>query len=53
MASHARFGPAAELLLADADHLLAIRGDHTIALPLLRVARRKFELLALMLLGRT
>jgi agmatinase len=37
----------AELLLRDADHLLAIGGDHTIALPLLRVARRKFGPVAL------
>jgi agmatinase len=37
----------AELLLAGADHLLAIGGDHTIALPLLRVARRKFGPVAL------
>jgi len=37
----------AELLLRDADHLLAIGGDHTIAYPLLRVTRRRFGPVAL------
>ena len=37
----------AAALLEDADHLLAIGGDHTIALPLLRVTRRKFGPVAL------
>jgi len=34
-------------LLEDADHLLAIGGDHTIAYPLLRVTRRRFGPVAL------
>jgi agmatinase len=38
---------AAAALLGDADHLLAIGGDHTIAYPLLRVTRRKFGPVAL------
>jgi agmatinase len=38
---------AAAALLDDAGHLLAIGGDHTIALPLLRVARARFGQVAL------
>ena len=38
---------AADALLGDADHLLAIGGDHTIAYPLLRVTRRRFGPVAL------
>jgi agmatinase len=38
---------AADVLLGDAGHLLAIGGDHTIAYPLLRVTRRKFGPVAL------
>jgi agmatinase len=38
---------AATGLLEGAKHLLAIGGDHTIALPLLRVARRRFGPVAL------
>ena len=37
----------ADSLLDQAGHLLAIGGDHTIALPLLRVARRRFGPVAL------
>jgi agmatinase len=37
----------ASTLLGQAGHLLAIGGDHTIALPLLRVARRRFGQVAL------
>jgi agmatinase len=37
----------AAALLGDADHLLAIGGDHTIAYPLLPVTRRKFGPVAL------
>jgi agmatinase len=37
----------AAALHEDADHLLAIGGDHTIAYPLLRVARRRFGPVAL------
>jgi agmatinase len=37
----------AAALLEDADHLLAIGGDHTIAYPLLRVTRQKFGPVAL------
>jgi agmatinase len=38
---------AAAALLADSGHLLAIGGDHTIALPLLRVTRARFGPVAL------
>jgi agmatinase len=38
---------AAGQLLDDAGHLLTIGGDHTIALPLLRVTKRKFGRVAL------
>ena len=38
---------AAGALLGDAGHLLAIGGDHTIALPLLRVTRQRFGPVAL------
>jgi len=38
---------AAGALAGDADHLLAVGGDHTIAYPLLRVTRRKFGPVAL------
>jgi agmatinase len=38
---------AAAALLAEAGHLLAIGGDHTIAFPLLRVARQRFGPVAL------
>ena len=38
---------AAGTLLADADHVIAIGGDHTIALPLLRTTKAKFGPVAL------
>jgi agmatinase len=38
----------ADGLLDEAGHLLALGGDHTIALPLLRVARRRFGPVALL-----
>jgi agmatinase len=43
----AQIETAADGLLAGAGHLLAIGGDHTIALPLLRVTRRRFGQVAL------
>ncbi len=44
----AQIEPGAEELLAGASHLLAIGGDHTIALPLLRVMKRRHGPVALL-----
>ena len=44
----AQIESAADEVLAGADHLLALGGDHTIALPLLRAANRKFGPVALL-----
>jgi len=44
----AQIESAADEMLAGADHLLALGGDHTIALPLLRAVKRKFGPVALL-----
>jgi agmatinase len=44
----AQIESAADEVLAGADHLLALGGDHTIALPLLRAVNRKFGPVALL-----
>jgi agmatinase len=44
----AQIEAGADEVLAEADHLLALGGDHTIALPLLRAVNRKFGRVALL-----
>ncbi|HEX5948943.1 MAG TPA: agmatinase [Actinomycetota bacterium] len=43
-----QIGSAADEVLAGADHLLALGGDHTIALPLLRAVTQKYGPVALL-----
>jgi agmatinase len=43
-----QIGSAADEVLAGADHLLALGGDHTIALPLLRAVNQKYGPVALL-----